>query len=69
MSWQITYLFNHQIVMTRSNNKDTMNNDNVYYIFIICYMLKNMLNNFIYTIAFNSSNFPITKVSFYKFYR
>lgn len=55
--------------MTRSNNKDTMNNDNVYYIFIICYMLKNMLNNFIYTIAFNSSNFPITKVSFYKFYR
>ena len=137
MSWQITYLFNHQLFMTRNSNKNTMNNDNacvsakslqscltlckqmdcnpldssvqgfhwknywsglpcpplgdlpdpgikpvsfmspalagefctassnndnIHYLFIVCYVLNNMLGNFVSTIAFNSSDFPITKI-------
>ena len=39
-----------------------MNNDNIQYLFIMCYMPNNMLSSFVSTIAFNSSDFPVTKI-------
>lgn len=46
-----------------NDNKDATDYASTYCWFIPCYEPNNTLSNFISTIAFNSLNFPITKVS------